>query len=131
MPKVIPPVPDRDDEFFWDGVAQGKLLLRRCASCGTIHHPPIPMCGDCNALEWELFEPEGRGIVYSWIMSRHPTEPDAEPRIVALVELTEGVRVVSNLVDIAVDEVRNEMPVELCFRTYGDVTLPQFRPVGG
>jgi uncharacterized OB-fold protein len=63
------------------------------------------------------------------VLSHHPTEPDAAPRIVALVELDEGVRVVSNVIDASPEDVNNELPVELTFVTYDDVTLPQFRLV--
>ena len=131
MPGVIPPAVEKDDEYFWRGVGEHRLLLRRCASCHTLHHPPIPMCGKCHSLKWEIHESDGRGIVHSWVLSHHPTEPDAEPRIVVLVELDEGPRIVSNLCDVAVDDVGNEMAVEVCFRELDGVVLPQFRPVGG
>ena len=100
MPKVIPPLPDADEQFFWDGVAAGELLLRRCASCGQVQHPPSPMCPHCGSLEWEALAASGRGTVHSWIVSHHPTEPDDAARIVALIDLEEGVRLVSNLTDV-------------------------------
>ena len=128
MPRVIPPTPDADDQYFWDGVAQDKLLLQRCARCGVLRQPPAPMCGACHALEWDTQEASGRGEVYSWIYSHHPSEPDAQPRIVVLVELEEGVRLVSNLREIPYDEIRNGMPVEVCYVEEGGVKLPQFRP---
>jgi uncharacterized OB-fold protein len=88
------------------------------------------MCGKCHSVRWETEESKGHGTLHSWIVSRHPTEPDAEPRVVALVELSEGVRIVSNLVDVALDDVRNEMAVDVCFREIDGVLLPQFRPAG-
>src|SRR6266550_1526989 len=100
MPRVVPPVFDHYDRFFWDGAAEGRLLVKRCSSCGCLRHPPVPMCPHCRSLAWEPFECTGRGRVYSWILSRHPNEPDAEPRLVALVDLDEGVRLVSNLVGL-------------------------------
>ena len=127
MPAVLPPVPDNDDEFFWDGVEQGRLLLRCCAGCGRLQHPPSPMCPACHSLEWTTREASGRGTVYSWIVSHHPTEADALPRIVILVDLEEGPRLVSNLQGVAPSDVRNGMAVELCFDTFDGVTLPQFR----
>jgi uncharacterized OB-fold protein len=129
MPGVIPPAVDKDDAYFWQGVAEHRLLLQRCASCATLRHPPIPMCGRCHSLQWDAHPAGGQGVVHSWILSHHPTQPDAEPRIVVLVELDEGLRFVSNLCDIAVDDVRNEMRVEVCFRELDGVLLPQFRPV--
>jgi uncharacterized OB-fold protein len=130
MPSVIPPFPGPHDAFFWDGVKERTLLLRRCAGCGALTHPPTPMCGNCHGLVWETQKATGRGTVYSWIVSKHPTLPDEEPRIVALVELDEGVRLVSNLVGVDAGDVQNGMAVEVTFVDYGDdVVLPQFTPV--
>jgi hypothetical protein len=130
MPKVIPPVPDPDDQFFWDGVRDGKLLLERCASCKTLRHPPSPMCGRCGSLELESMEASGRGAVYSWIESRHPSRPDEQGRIVALIDLDEGVRFVSNLQDVALADVHPGLRVELFFTEIDGTVLPQFRPAG-
>jgi uncharacterized protein len=131
MPRVIPPSVEPDDEYFWSGVQRHELLLQRCANCHTLRHPPVPMCGRCHSLEWDTQAAIGHGTVHSWIVSHHPTEPDAEPRIVALVDLAEGPRFVSNLLGIDAADVRNEMPVELCFEEIDGVLLPQFRPAGG
>lgn len=130
MPHVIPPAVTRDDEFFWQGVAEGRLLLARCAECSNLQHPPSPMCPVCGSLEWTVQEASGRGTVHSWIVSRHPTELDDVPRIVALIELEEGVRLVSNLQDIDPAGVVNDMDVELVFREVDGVKLAQFRPAG-
>ncbi|MCL2584366.1 MAG: OB-fold domain-containing protein [Streptosporangiales bacterium] len=128
MPRVIPPVPVRDDEFFWTGVAEHKLLARSCAACGLLQHPPTPMCPACGGLEWNAKELSGAGFVYSWIVSRHPTQPDAEPRIVAVIALDEGIRMVANLSGVDVKDVRNNMRVAVHFEDFDGVTLPQFRP---
>jgi hypothetical protein len=87
------------------------------------------MCPNCGSLEWTATEASGRGTVLSWIVSRHPTEVDDLPRIVALVELEEGARLVSNLVDVEIGDVANDAAVELVFREVDQVKLPQFRPV--
>ncbi len=128
MPKIIPPTPDADDRYFWDGVAEGKLLLQRCASCRNLRQPPAPMCGECHSLDWDTQASTGRGHIYSWIGSHHPSEPDAQPRVVILVELEEGVRMVSNLREASRDQIRNGLPVELFFVEEDGVKLPQFRP---
>ena len=130
MPAVVPPVIGPDDEYFWEGARAGKLLLQRCGGCGALRHPPVPMCPECGSLEWEPQEAAGRGTVFSWIVSRHPNKPDDEPRIVACVELEEGIGMVTNLQDVEPAAVENEMAVEVCFTEFdGDVVLPQFRPV--
>jgi uncharacterized OB-fold protein len=124
------PVTSPDDAFFWDGVAERRLLIQRCRGCGRLRHPPAPMCGDCGSLEWEGQPMSGRGIVYSWIRSRHPNRPDEAPRVVVLVELEEGVRIVSNLVDTQHDGPYEDLPVEVTYRSRDDgVTLPCFRVV--
>ena len=124
-----PPTPDRDSQFFWDGVAAGRLLLQACSECGTLRFPPQPMCGSCRSFEWEARDASGRGTVLSWIVSRHPTEPDAEPRTVGLVELEEGPRIVSNLVEVEARDDLNDITVEVGFAEVGGVALHHFRPV--
>ena len=127
MPHVIPPVTDEDNRFFWEGVRDGHLLIQRCASCGRFRHPPGPMCPECRSLKWEAVESSGRGSIYSWVLSHHPTEPDAEPRIVVLVDLEEGVRLVANLQGLPWSQVRNDLPVEVFFAKTDGVPLPHFR----
>jgi uncharacterized OB-fold protein len=117
-----------DAELFWQGVASGKLLLTRCAKCSRLQHPPSPMCPNCGSLEWDGLEASGRGTVHSWILARHPGGRDDDPRIVALIDLDEGVRLVSNLVDVAVGDVKNDMAVEVTFADVDGMTLPRFRP---
>jgi uncharacterized OB-fold protein len=124
---VTPPTVDRDSRFFWDGVRAGQLLLQRCTDCGELRHPPGPMCPACGCLDWKSEESTGRGTVYSWVLSRHPTEADAEPRIVVLVDLEDGVRMVANLVGVPVAEVANDLPVEVFFTEIDGVPLPVFR----
>lgn len=86
------------------------------------------MCPACNSLEWETQQASGRAKVYSWIASQHPTADDVTSRIVVLLDLEEGVRFVSNLVDIELEEIRFGLDVELVFVDYGGQVLPQFRP---
>jgi hypothetical protein len=87
------------------------------------------MCPNCGSLEWTTMAASGRGTVHSWIVSRHPTHADDVSRIVALIHLDEGVRLVSNLREVAVEDVHNDMEVEVIFAQVDSVKLPQFRPV--
>jgi uncharacterized OB-fold protein len=114
-------------DLFWEGVNEDRLVLTRCALCGELQHPPTPMCPACGSLEWIGADSRGRGTVLSWIVSHHPSAPDDRARIVALVELEEGARLVSNLVDLEVADVANDMKVEVVFRDVDGVRLPQFR----
>ena len=124
---IRPPIPDLDDAFFWAGAREHRLLIQQCGACQRLQHPPTPVCPDCGSLDRRALESAGRGTILTWIVSRHPTEPDAEPRIVILVQLDEGTRIVSNLVDADPTDVRNDARVEVCFIDHGEVVLPQFR----
>jgi uncharacterized OB-fold protein len=86
------------------------------------------MCAACHSTEWDSVRASGRGTVYSWIVSRHHTAPDAAPRTVILVDLEEGTRLVSNLVDHDGIEPFTDMAVEVTFVDHGEFSLPQFRP---
>ena len=89
------------------------------------------MCPECRSVDWELQELSGRGRVYSWIVPVHPRLPMFAPgTIVALVDLGDGVRVVSNLCDVEPTEITADMPVEVFFIDLGEGRkLHQFRPL--
>lgn len=116
--------PKRDDDFFWEGVDQNRLLVQACSDCGTIRHPPAPMCAACQSTRWEAKQLSGRGKVYSWLVSKHPTQPDASPRVVVLVDLEEGIRLVSNMVQGEEAEVGDA--VNLTFGDMHGMRLPLF-----
>jgi hypothetical protein len=118
-----------DTQFFWDAILNHKLLIQRCTGCHTLRHPPRPMCPHCNALSWDTIESSGRGEVFSFVMPQHPPYPWFEyPYIVVLVELEDGIRLVSNLCDIAPDDVTIGMRVEVFYAHFADgLVLPQFR----
>jgi uncharacterized OB-fold protein len=118
----------RDDDFFWEGAQAGRLLVQKCGGCGLVRHPPAPMCARCQSVEVEILECSGKAKVLNWLVSKHPTKPDDKPRIVARLELPEGVIMVSNLQGIALEDVRPDLPVEVVFVEIDGVVLPQFRP---
>lgn len=136
-PTVKPPRPrpaiNRDNAFWFEGLREDKLLIQRCTGCGTLRHPPQPMCPGCQSLEWDTLEASGRGTVYSFVVNHHPRIPSFDyPLPVVLVELEEGTRLVSNIVDIDVDAIEIGMPVQVRFEDFGDgLVLPQFAPAGG
>lgn len=129
MTAVRPPIFDFDDAFFWEGAKEHKILIQRCGDCDTLRHPPTPMCASCSSANNQTTQSAGNGTILTWIISQHPTEPDAEPRIVILVQLDEGTRIVSNLIGVepAHDQVLNDKRVEACFVDYDGTVLPQFR----
>jgi uncharacterized protein len=121
----------RDDDFFWDGARAGKLLIQKCGSCGLVRHPPAPMCARCQSTDVDVVQCSGRATVLGWINSKHPNRPDEEIRIVVHLQLPEGVKLISNLQGIDLDDVQVGMPVEVFFQEFDGVVLPQFRPVAG
>jgi uncharacterized protein len=131
--RLVPTV-SPDTEFFWNGLRDRKLLIQRCIGCQTLRQPARPMCPSCTSLEWDTVESSGRGTVYSYVMPQHPPMPLMEyPYIVALIELDEGLRLVSNLCEIAPDDVEVGMAVEVFYETFDtldgkDLVLHQFRP---
>ena len=126
----LDPVYAPDAAFFWEGVARGELLGQRCADCKHLAHPPRPMCPKCHSTRREQVRLSGYGTVYSWIVPRHPAPVGfAEPPVVALIELEEGIRLVSNLVNIDLGAVRRGLPVEVRFEpTRGGKAVPVFAP---
>jgi uncharacterized OB-fold protein len=122
------PVPDAVSGPFWEGVAEGVLRLQRCRTCGRHVFYPRAVCPHCTGAELEWVEAAGTGRVHSFtVVHRAPAEyRDEVPYVVALVDLDEGVRLMTRLVDVAPAEVRVEMPVEVSIR--GEPRLPYFRP---
>lgn len=123
------PAINGDNQFFWAGVNEGRLLIQRCTKCAQLRHPPGPACPNCGSLEWDTVQSSGKGTVYSYVVPHHPPAPMfGEDYVVVLVELDEGVRFVSNLVDVAPGDVEIGMGVEVMFvQTDPELTLPLFR----
>jgi uncharacterized OB-fold protein len=117
LPPAHPrPAVTRDSAFFWDGLKQHRLLIRRCTRCQHLHHPPGPMCPQCHSFDWDVQQLSGRGVVHSYVIVHQPQLPGfSYPLPVALVDLTEGVRLVANLVGLTPQQVHIGMPLEVEF----------------
>jgi uncharacterized OB-fold protein/acyl-CoA thioesterase FadM len=128
------PVVNRDTIGFWAGVAEGELRFQRCTDCATPRFPWLPGCNACGSDAWTPEAASGAGTVYSYVVVHHPLPAAFRgqgPYAVALVELEEGVRVVSNVLGLPAAEVRIGLPVRLDFeRCDEELTLPVFRPAG-
>ncbi|MET9834620.1 OB-fold domain-containing protein [Streptomyces sp. NPDC006385] len=123
------PVVNRDNAGFWEGVQRHSLLIQRCTGCGTLRHPWLPGCNACGGLDWDTVEASGEGAVYSYVVMHHPPFPAFDPPYaVGLIELAEGVRMISNVVGVPYDKVRIGMPVRLEFQAHDDeLVLPVSR----
>ncbi|MFF0475318.1 bifunctional MaoC family dehydratase N-terminal/OB-fold nucleic acid binding domain-containing protein [Streptomyces sp. NPDC004284] len=126
------PVVNRDNAGFWEGVAGHRLLVQRCGDCAELRFPWLPGCNACGSREWDTVEASGEGTVYSYVVMHHPSFPAFDPPYaVGLIELAEGVRMISNVVGVPYDKVRIGMPVRLEFlRVDEELELPVFRAGG-
>ena len=129
------PTPDADSQPFWDFCSDGELRAQRCLSCGTLRHPPRPICAHCGSFDFEWQRLSGRGSVFSFTVTRQAIHPALEgrlPHVVVLVQLEEGLLLTSNLVDVAADEVAIGLAVEVVFEAASvAITLPKFRRASG
>lgn len=126
------PTVDPSTQPYWDGVAAGVLRIKRCGECGRAHFYPRPFCPHCwsERVQWE--DSSGRGVVYTYSVVRSndlPPFPARVPYVAAIVELDEGPRVMTNLVDVGPDDVHIGMAVVLACRELDGLKLACFRPV--
>ncbi len=87
-------------EWWWDALADGRLMLPRCANCGRCSFPPMPSCPHCAGTAFERIDASGRGSVYSWVVARYALDPAFSadvPYALVVVDLEEGARAVGRL----------------------------------
>jgi uncharacterized OB-fold protein len=125
----LDPFPTPVSAFFWEGACNGEFLGQQCGNCASYWHPPRPMCPKCHSLDQRHVKFSGRGVVYSWTMPVHPFPFGfTSPPIVALIDLEEGTRIVSNVVGVNPLEMREGLEVEVVFEaTEGGKAVPVFR----
>lgn len=130
-PKPVPSPESRLDEEFWRHCASEQLCFQVCGACETWRHLPRSICAHCGSADWSWKECRGRGRLYSWTVTHQPNLPQFlqdVPYVVAVIELEEGVRMVSHLRGVDPAELEIDLPVALEFeRVSDDVALPMFR----
>jgi uncharacterized OB-fold protein len=128
------PTADDSTQHFWDGTREGKLRIKRCPDCGRAHFYPRPFCPSCwsERVHWE--DASGRATLYTYSIVYQndlPPFPERVPYVAAIVDLEEGPRMMTNVVDCELDRLQVGMALEVTFREETDeVTLPVFRPAG-
>lgn len=128
-PTRIAPIVTLDAKFFWDASDREEFLGEKCGDCQQFRFPPRPMCPHCHSLKREEVKLSGYGTVHGWTIPRHPPPFGfKEAPIVVIVQLEEGIRMVSNLVGVAYEDVKQDMPVEVAFEpTMNNHKVPVFR----
>lgn len=128
------PVPTPETAHFWAGTKAEELRLQRCTACSTTYFPPRPFCPECSSSEVEVFTASGRGKVHTYIISQFRSPGFATPYSLAVVELDEGPRMMTNIVGVeqTAEAIQMEMPVQAVFEPINDdVSLVKFKPVEG
>jgi hypothetical protein len=128
------PLPELDDELtrsFYDHCKQGALHFQRCTACSSWRHVPREMCAECGSWDWEWSPSTGRGKIFSWTVvgrALHPAFQDDTPYAPVIVEMDEGVRLLTQITDVAPDALEIDMPVEIAFDAVTpEITLPKFK----
>jgi uncharacterized protein len=119
------PVVTPETGEFWQAAKQDRLLIKRCRACGKVHWYPRAVCPHCMSGETEWVEAKGEGTIYSFSVMERAEVPYA----IAYVELAEGVRMMTNIVDCPFADIRIGRPVRVRFApTEGGGKLPVFAP---
>lgn len=134
MARVLPE-PTPETRHFWDGCKEGELRLQRCTDCTHSYFPPRPFCPKCASRNVETFKASGKAFLYSYIINHRP-RPDMgkEPHSIAVVQLEEGPRMMSNIVGCpqTPEALQLDMPLEVIFEKQNeDISLPLFQPAKG
>ena len=128
--KPLPALDGLTKEFY-NWCHRGDLRFQRCGACQAWRHVPRPMCAACGSFEWTWQRSSGRGTVFSWTVTERPMHPAFQndvPYAPVVIDMEEGVRLVSEMLDCSPDELEIGMPVELVFdHVTPEITLPKFK----
>jgi uncharacterized OB-fold protein len=126
MRKIPAPSVSPENKAFFEAASQGKLLIKKCNSCGEFHHYPRALCPHCFSDKTEWRDAKGTGTVYTYSVLRRGVP---EPYCIAYVTLEEGVSMLTNLVDCDFDALRIGMQVKVVFKpSDGGAPVPMFTP---
>jgi uncharacterized OB-fold protein len=129
LPAITP-----ETKHFWEGTQAGELRLQKCAACMHVYFPPRPFCPRCAAQDVQVFRASGRATLYSYVIHHRPTPGFTPPYSIAVVQLEEGPRMMTNIVDSeqTPEALQLDMPLEVAFeRLTDEISLPLFRPARG
>lgn len=135
MPEWKKPLPTVSGETrpFWEACRRRRLLIQKCDACGEYQFYPRGICADCWTTDIAWVSSSGKGTVWSFTVTyqnRTPGFAEEVPYVLALVELDEGVKMFTNIVECSPRDVKMGMPVEVTFAQATDrISVPLFRPV--
>jgi uncharacterized OB-fold protein len=130
-PRKIAPRPSPETKPFWDGCAAGELRMQRCRACDDLYFPPRPACPKClsDDVSWETLS--GKGTLHTYVINHRAAPGFEPPYAIAVVQLDEGPRMMSNIVGVeqTPEALVLDMALEVTFEPRGDVSVPLFTPV--
>jgi uncharacterized OB-fold protein len=128
--KPLPRV-DEENRWFWEACARHELVLQKCADCSTLRFYPRALCPSCLSSRTDYLRASGRGTVYTFTVTHQNQAPgfkDELPYVMAYVQLEEGPRLLTNIIETPPDEVKIGMPVEVLFEDVDEeLAIPKFR----
>lgn len=135
-PRKPLPVPTPETQPFWDGLKQHQLRIQRCKACNQAYFYPRPFCPKCFSWDVEWFTATGKAKLHTYTIVHRapPAFRDDAPYVLAVAELDEGPRMMTNLVDIVPEhsQLPVDMPLEIVYDDVNEqITLPKFRPAQG
>jgi uncharacterized OB-fold protein len=127
------PEPTPDTQRFWDGCARGELMLQRCRDCAEPYFYPRPICPACGSTDVEWFRASGRATLHSYVINHRPARgfEDDGPYAIAVVQLAEGPRMMTNIVGVpnTPEDLILDMELQVTFEQRGEISLPIFTPL--
>jgi uncharacterized OB-fold protein len=135
VPRNGKPIPAGDGLWapFWQAAGQGSFVVQQCRSCGHLQFPAKENCATCLAADLEWVPVSGEGTVYSYVVYHQTWTPGYKedvPYNVSIIELPEGVRLISNVVGVEPDDLHVGLPVVVCFEGLDDDrAVPHFQPL--
>lgn len=132
MGKKPVPKPTPETQPYWEGAQRGELRVQRCRECGRHYFYPRPFCPACGSSNVEWVVASGRARLHSYVINHRPAPgfEDEAPYAIAVVELEEGPRMMSNVVGVenTPEALVLDMELEVTFEDRDGRRIPQFRP---
>jgi uncharacterized OB-fold protein len=127
------PIPAPEAKPFWEYCKQHELRMQKCSKCGKLRNPPNIICPECHSMDFEWVKISGKGRVFSYVVYHYTYDKawaNDVPYIVASIELDEGPRIKSNIIECKPEHVKIGMPVEIQFEDVtNEFTLYKFKPI--
>ena len=115
-----------DNKIFWKYCKEKKLAFQKCSDCGKVRWPYSIACPECHSFNYEIIFSSGKGIIYSYVVYNVPFDKefkDKVPYVVGIIELEEGVRILSNIVESSFEKIECGKKVKLIWDDY----IPKFK----